>query len=168
MKIEVKKGIKSKYKLDFPTMINEILETVPETHILGLHKIQILGDSPEKKRRSSYGFYYGKREGENQPRIVICVNNIYSRLPRLLLKIKFIPKMFLAGTLYHEIAHHYQRLKHGFKKDGWEKDADIYAKKMMREHFIFQLYLLKILHLLLKVLFYPLFAVNKIRGRKKE
>jgi hypothetical protein len=41
-------------------------------------------------------------------------------------------KLYLRDTLYHEIAHHYQRLTHGIKKEKWENNAKLYSRYMQR------------------------------------
>ena len=159
MKIDIEKNLTRKFNFDFEININCILQKVPPEHILGLHKIQVVHYSPEKSKRNAYGFYYGQSEGEKLPKIVLCAGNIFQNLPKALLRLSFIPRLFLARTIFHEIAHHYQRLQHGISKHIWEKDAARYTKKMMNRYFKFQLFLLKIL-------FGPLFLIGKLTNKK--
>ena len=161
MKVEIEPGLEEKFKFDFEANIKSIIQKIPSQHILGLDKIQVVYCSPERKRRRARGFYYGKNEGEKFPKIVICVNNILQNLPKPVLKLSFIPRLFLAETIFHEVAHHYQRLRHGISKHRWEKDANAYAKRMMK-HCLFSKYQL----LFLKILFGPFLLFERITNRK--
>lgn len=161
MRIEVDCDVTKKIKFDFKKNIASIIKKIPKEHVVNLYRIQVLNYSPERHKRNSFGFYYGKREGEEFPRIVICVKNIFKHLPTPFLRISFIPKLFLARTIFHEVAHHYQRLGHGITKRKWEENADIYTKKMMNKYFKCQL-------VLLKVLFGPFILLEKILKSKRK
>lgn len=160
VKIQVEDSLKDCFNFDFEKNIKIILKYVPKEHIVGLCKIEAIRFSPEKHRRQTYGFYYGEREGEKFPKIVVCAENILGNLPKIIFHFPFIPRIFLGMTIYHEIGHHYQRLRHGIEKKRWEKDADVYQKMMTRRAFKFQL-------LFLGLLFWPFLLLRRMEIKRK-
>lgn len=141
MKIEVDNEVKKYYNFDFERHIENILSRIPKKDLIGLYRIQVISGSPEKNRRNAYGFYYGKNESEQYPRIVICVGNIFRLFPPFFFRfLPALPKLFLVRTLFHEIGHHRYVLSHGFDKKEQEKGAQAYSKQMMKERYRFELF----------------------------
>jgi hypothetical protein len=137
VKIEVEGDIAKKIPFNFKKNIEAMLKVIPPEHILHLGKIRVTSLSPERKQKQAYGLYYGKREGFELPTIVICADSLLKGIPRIIFCIMpFIPRLLLADTLYHEIAHHYQRVSRGYKKERWEKDAEQYSKEMRKKLFL--------------------------------
>ncbi len=164
MKIEIAPNLKKSYTYDFEKSIREILKKISKQNLAGLHKIQIIDYSPEKRRKDYYGFYYGRETGEKQPRIVICVNNIFKGYPEFIINHTFITKLLLAETLFHEVAHHCQSLRHGMNKNKSEDDAKRYVREMMRQHFKYRILFLKILLSPLAVIRSLLIKISNIKG----
>ena len=165
LKIETAPNLKKLYTYDFAKSIREILKKISEQNLVGLHKIQILDYSPEKRRKDYYGFYYGRETGEKQPRIVICVNNIIKGYPDFVINRTFITKLLLADTLFHEVAHHIQSLRHGINKSKSEDDAKKYVRKMMWKHFKYRIIFLKVLLSPLAVISSLLIKVSNVIKR---
>lgn len=161
MIIEIDEGLKKYYSINFDKIAEGILNKIPKEYLIKLDKVQIVYNSPEKYNKKAYGFYYGEREGEKKPKVVICVGNIFEYVPKVFLRLSVIPTLFLAKTICHEVAHHYQRLHHGIGKEKWEKNATEYTKKMLRKNFGIQLFLVKLL-------FSPLFFLTSGRFRQKN
>lgn len=164
MKIEIDETVLRKYHFNFKKAINHIIDTVPQEHILGLGKIWITDSTFTKEEKNAYGLYYGKREGANIPTIIINIANLFDNIPKFFFYcIPLIPKLFLANTFYHEVAHHYQRLRHGITKQKWEIDAKSYSRKMMLRMFKGHI-------LIIKLVFSPILFLykNLKRGKKKE
>lgn len=136
MKIEIDESVLKKYNFNFEKVIKSIIKNIPQEHILGLGRIWVTDSGFRKEQAHAYGYYYGKREGAETPAIIINITNLFNGLPKFIFYcLPLIPKLFLAKTLYHEVAHHYQRLRHGITKERWENDAEIYSKKMMVKMF---------------------------------
>ncbi|MFA5272134.1 MAG: hypothetical protein WC412_07355 [Candidatus Omnitrophota bacterium] len=136
IKIDIDENIFHKFPFNFEKNIRYLLAVVPTEHITQLNSVKVVSSFSGKQQNAAYGFYYGKREGADMPSIIICADNIFRRLPRFIFYLMpFVPRLFLADTLYHEIAHHYQRLTHGIKKENWEKNAETYSKHMKKRAF---------------------------------
>lgn len=136
IKIIIDDHLSRSLSFDFEKNIKFLLDFIPVEHLVGLQEIKVIEYSPENKRKTAYGFYYGKDQGIKNPVIVICVGNLFNKIPKVVFYfIPFIPRLLLADTLFHEIGHHLQSSSHGLKKEQWENNANSYARKMTKKVF---------------------------------
>lgn len=136
MIIKIDDSLLGKYNFNFEKAIRSLIEIIPEQQLQGVGKVWITTSSANKKERRAYGLYYGRQEGAEIPTIIINANNLFDGIPKFIFYcLPIIPNLFLARTFYHEVGHHYQRLKHGITKERWEDDAKSYAKKLMLKRF---------------------------------
>ncbi len=133
IKNHLREEIKKILPLNFEAEIRSALSVVPDAHLRGLSEVRIVYDPPLTKDDYKYaaGLYYGDREGAASPYVLICTKNLFNGCPKgIPLLSSFACRMSLRKTLYHEIAHHYQRINHGIKREQWETDAKKYSVKM--------------------------------------
>lgn len=133
MKINIHTLVNEKCKFNFEKEIQKALTVVPKDNLRELFQI-IVQYEPPSHNADAMGSYFGVREGVKEPYILLSMENILSCFPSSIPVLsKFLFRLYLRDTLYHEIGHHYQRLIHGIKKDKWENHAEEYSKKMQRE-----------------------------------
>ena len=136
MIIKIDEAAMDRYNFNFEKVIASLIKTIPSEHIRGLGKIWVTDTWYGKEEKNAYGFYSGIREGVSTPVVIINASNLFKGIPKFVFYcIPIIPKLLFAKIFYHEIAHHFQRLRHGVKKNIWETDAEYYAKKMMLKNF---------------------------------
>lgn len=117
---------------DVDKMILKELNHCDPEHLVGLDKIIILNSFSGNK--SDCRAYYSPRYGQSKPSIFLSFSDIFWGNKKWPFCFRFVVRYKLAGTLYHEIGHHYHyTLKHGVKKSKAEDFADQYRLKMMRK-----------------------------------
>ncbi len=130
IKVEVDDSIKQECAYDFEREIRSALTVIPSEHLQQLSEI-IVQCEARKHSFNAFGSYYGKSESTKNPYVVIYAKNILARFPHSIpLLSTFCFRLYLRDTLYHEIAHHYQRISHGYNKMQWESHANKYSIKM--------------------------------------
>lgn len=138
MVIKIEEGLGSKLGIDLKSLLSRLLQKVPQQDVRGLGSIELVHAPPAeyKNERKVKGFYSAKGAGKPIARIFILPVNIYGHWPfRLYRFVPFAPALLLAATLYHEIAHHCQTLQHGIDKNRAQKEADAYARSLIRSRF---------------------------------
>jgi hypothetical protein len=136
MKVIIETENLKKVPYNFKKNIDHMLKVIPAFHLVGLEKIVVTYEaSDEDNLKNVCGLYFGKST-EQRPYIKLYVKNIFLDIPLLLIKFfPFIANLFFSETLYHEIGHHYQKITHGYKKEQWEKSANLYRLRMQRAFF---------------------------------
>jgi predicted Zn-dependent protease with MMP-like domain len=130
IKVEVEEEVKQKCIYDFEGEIKRALTVIPSEHLQQLSEI-IVQSEARKHSSDALGSYYGKSESTKSPYVIIYAKNILARFPHAIpLLSGFCFRLYLRDTLYHEIAHHYQRISHGYNKMQWESHANKYSVKM--------------------------------------
>lgn len=143
----------SKLPFDFERFTNELIRYVPLHHLSYLNRIEILYSESDKKGVQGL---YCEKEKNSEAKIILYPQVIFYKMPKLLFYLfPPIPRILYASTLYHEIGHHYQRMIPGIKKEKWEQDAELYAKKMNK--LAFHRY-----QLLLLLVFWPILILRKL------
>ncbi len=133
---------KKKNALNIEKNLKRYLKTVPDEHLVGLERITVI-DRIEDKKNKEAGGLYRERCLLQSATIEIALDTVYKGMPKFLYYVPFISKFILAGVLYHEIGHHYQkRLSHGIRKSEQEKFAREYEIKMLKRAFWWWLILL--------------------------
>lgn len=137
MPIKIDSEVKEKIQIDFEKYITDLLAFVPPDHLMHLDQIVVSYFSPDKKNNNALGFYY--HQTENKPAyVVLCARNIMQEINETptVIRIFFLtPRYHIAKTLYHELGHHYQYIRHGYKKETQERYAEKYRRYMLRKIF---------------------------------
>lgn len=123
-------------------ILKRYLKIVPDEHLVGLECITVIDRIADKKNKEVGGLYR-ERYRLQSATIEIALDTVYKGMPKFLYYVPFISKFILAGVLYHEIGHHYQkRLSHGIRKSEQESFAREYEIKMLKRAFWWWLILL--------------------------
>jgi len=163
MKIDVDQNVKGKFRFNFQKNIEIILGDIPSECLAGLHKIEVIGRSYDKKCKDSFGFYCGKQASEDKlPKIVLCVESILQDMPPwIFIVISFLPRYLIAKTLFHEVGHHCQHMRHGVSGDYKEIDAKNFSRKLVRK-FIRREFLW------LWIILWPVIIVKRMFNKRKQ
>ena len=128
---------------DIEKQIGKLLKVIPKEHLLGLDCIVIVDEIRGKFGKRPAGTYR-RKQGREPAYIEISARHTFGDLPKVLFMIPLIPKLLLAGTLFHEIGHHYQyTFKSRIGKKGWEPFAEKYRKQMFPKLFPVWLFFLR-------------------------
>jgi len=134
MKIVIEDQLE-KVPIKLDKIVLRLLVVVPESHYVQLEKIVVCKSTFDKKCRDAEGCYVPKSEKENAY-IVLFFDNIVGGLPMIFFRFfPFFLYSFMADVLFHEIAHHYQLLNHGYKKKSIETHAEKYSLEMKKKYY---------------------------------
>ncbi len=109
--------------------IDCVLSLVPPEHLAGLSRIVVTNEL-KRGKESVNGLYYRKHGGEEAE---IHLNNLAADVPWCFRGLTVVRRPYIADTLLHEIGHHYQASRHGYKKEIIEDHADYYARRLARK-----------------------------------
>lgn len=115
-------------------LVRRLLASVPPADLVDLGQIVLTDRVASPRGEPAGGLYWPKRH-QRAARIEIGLRTVYDGVPRLVLCLPFIPRVMLARVLFHELAHHHQRLGHGMPKRAKEKQAEAYSDKLVSRSF---------------------------------
>ena len=134
---------KNFFLFNVESKIRELLDFIPNEHLVGLEKILVVDEIRNNKAKNAAGIY-NQKHGSEPATIEISVDSVYRKMPKLFFFLPFIAKFLLADVLYHEIGHHYHHnYKHGVKKNRREIFAENYRKEMMKKAFRWWIFFLR-------------------------
>jgi len=135
MRIEIAPDVQYRYRFDFERHITKLLSIVPPEHLRRLEKVVVVNSWKHKKYSSVRGVYLERPPEGGGPVIVLDANAILGQFPFFARCIPLVYRMALATSLYHEIGHHYQKLRPGIKREDWEQNAEQYARALFQKAF---------------------------------
>ena len=125
--------------------IEKLLSAVPKEFQGGLESVVLTNSGSVGKGKTGRlkgrkyrqqrcgGFYHPRRKGE-RPWIEIVVDNTVGDTPSLILRIPLIREIMLAGTLFHELGHHFDATV-GAPAPSGEAAAEAWRKRLSRSYF---------------------------------
>lgn len=136
MKIKIENYVTKRiFWFNIDKTISNLLDIIPNEHLIGLEKIIVVDEIKYKKKKNAAGSYSAKN-GWDSAIIELSIKSIYKGMPRILFLLPFVAKFSLANVLFHEIGHHYHhKFKHRICKGKKEAFAEDYRKSMLKRAF---------------------------------
>lgn len=125
-------GLKKHHRLDYVGIVRDLLHHLPPEHLLGISHITVSGDRPLDDDDDVLGQYFERYE-QDPAGIVLYLETMKREAPAWLRLFPVTWRVLIAQTLYHEIAHHYQRFSHGIAKQRQEDHAEMYGDRYTRQ-----------------------------------